>query len=49
MTEWYFFGELRNSEKITPADMQEIMDYAKQRKNYLRNVPYAYILDILLG
>lgn len=47
MTEWYFFGELRNSEKITPADMQEIMDYAKQRKNHLRNVPYAYILDIL--
>ena len=47
MTEWYFFGELRNSERITQQDMEEIIDMARKRKDAIARMPIAYILDIL--
>lgn len=47
MTEWYFFGELRQTERITVEDIQAVLQTARQRKAEIAQVPVAYILDIL--
>lgn len=47
MIEWYFFGEIRETERITVEDMEAVMQTAKLRKSEIRDVPVAYIFDVL--
>lgn len=47
MIEWYLFGEIRQSERITVDDIETVMETAKARKSEIMNVPVAYIIDIL--
>ena len=47
LTLWYLFGEVRQSERITVADITEVMDRAEQQKEEMRQVPEIYILDVL--
>lgn len=46
MTQWYFFGEIRQSERITIDDIKAVMETAKSRKSEIRDVPSAYIFDV---
>ncbi|MEG1562709.1 MAG: aldehyde dehydrogenase family protein, partial [Bacteroides sp.] len=47
MVKWYLFGEVRQSDTITVDDIKEVMNEAKAHAYAIRNVPIAYILDIL--
>lgn len=47
MTRWYLFGEIRQSERITEADMTEVVEKARMQVEAMRNVPLIYILDVL--
>lgn len=47
MKKWYFFGQIREDHSITKELMQEIMAEAKQHKEAVRELPLAYILNVL--
>ncbi|MEG0253601.1 MAG: aldehyde dehydrogenase family protein, partial [Muribaculaceae bacterium] len=47
MLKWYLFGEVRQSDAITVEDINEVMRQAHEHTDAIRNVPVAYILDIL--
>lgn len=47
MIQWYFFGEIRQTERITVEDMEAVMQTARSRKSEIRDVPVSYIFDIL--
>lgn len=47
MMEWYFFGEIRQSDRITVNDITAVMETARARKSQIKDVPLAYIIDIL--
>ena len=47
MLKWYFFGKERSSDAITVNEIKEVMEMAKTRTDEIRNVPIAYVIDIL--
>ena len=47
MTEWYMFGEIRQTERITVEDITEVMEKARSLTGQIREVPIIYIIDIL--
>lgn len=47
MLKWYFFGKERSSDAITVNEIKEVMEMARTRTDEIRNVPIAYVIDIL--
>ncbi|MFW5701858.1 MAG: aldehyde dehydrogenase family protein, partial [Bacteroidota bacterium] len=47
MKRWYYFGEFRESEEITPQIIDEIVAEAEMRKGAIAKLPLSRILNVL--